>query len=43
MAKTPFAPNWGKGLQHLPDLHFTVENVRISVDTVVINYRNERH
>ena len=34
---------WGKGLQHLPDLHFTVEDVRISVDTVVINYRNERH
>ncbi len=34
---------WGKGLQHLPDLHFSVEDVRISVDTVVINYRNERH
>ena len=33
---------WGKGLQHLPDLHFTVEDVRASVDTVVINYRNER-
>ena len=34
---------WGKGLQHLPDLHFIVEAVRVSVDTVVINYRNERH
>ncbi|WP_188940404.1 nuclear transport factor 2 family protein [Nakamurella endophytica] len=33
---------WGKGLAHLPDLHFTVEDVRVSVDTVVINYRNER-
>jgi ketosteroid isomerase-like protein len=33
---------WAKGLQHLPDLHFTVEDVRASVDTVVINYRNER-
>jgi ketosteroid isomerase-like protein len=34
---------WGKGLEVLPDLHFTVEDVRVSVDTVVINYRNERH
>ncbi|MFF2073518.1 nuclear transport factor 2 family protein [Kitasatospora sp. NPDC058162] len=33
---------WSKGLQHLPDLHFTVEDVRASVDTLVINYRNER-
>ncbi|GAA2228387.1 MULTISPECIES: nuclear transport factor 2 family protein [Kitasatospora] len=33
---------WTKGLQHLPDLHFTVEDVRASIDTVVINYRNER-
>ncbi|MFD8708518.1 nuclear transport factor 2 family protein [Kitasatospora sp. NPDC059648] len=33
---------WAKGLQHLPDLHFTVEDVRASVDTLVINYRNER-
>ncbi|MFD9691900.1 nuclear transport factor 2 family protein [Kitasatospora sp. NPDC059146] len=33
---------WRKGLQHLPDLHFTVEDVRASVDTLVINYRNER-
>ena len=33
---------WATGLQHLPDLHFTIEDVRVSVDTVVINYRNER-
>ena len=33
---------WGKGLEQLPDLHFTVEDVRVSVDTIVINYRNER-
>ncbi|MFJ4183780.1 nuclear transport factor 2 family protein [Kitasatospora sp. NPDC089509] len=33
---------WAKGLKHLPDLHFTVEDVRVSVDTLVINYRNER-
>ncbi|WP_405411782.1 nuclear transport factor 2 family protein [Streptomyces decoyicus] len=33
---------WAEGLRQLPDLHFTVEDVRASVDTVVINYRNER-
>lgn len=33
---------WAKGLQLLPDLHFTVEDVRVSIDSVVINYRNER-
>jgi ketosteroid isomerase-like protein len=33
---------WAKGLQLLPDLRFTVEDVRASVETVVINYRNER-
>ncbi|MEV7783421.1 nuclear transport factor 2 family protein [Kitasatospora sp. NPDC088351] len=33
---------WAKGLELLPDLHFTLEDVRASVDTVVINYRNER-
>jgi ketosteroid isomerase-like protein len=33
---------WAEGLRCLPDLHFTVEDVRASVDTVVINYRNER-
>lgn len=33
---------WSKGLERLPDLHFAVEDVRVSVDTVVINYRNER-
>lgn len=33
---------WARGLEHLPDLYFVVEDVRVSVDTVVINYRNER-
>ncbi|MDT3397773.1 nuclear transport factor 2 family protein [Streptomyces sp. B1866] len=33
---------WSAGLRRLPDLRFTVEDVRASVDTVVINYRNER-
>ena len=33
---------WGKGLKLLPDLCFCVEEVLVSVDTIVINYRNER-
>jgi hypothetical protein len=33
---------WAKGLELLPDLHFTIEDVRACVDSVVINYRNER-
>jgi ketosteroid isomerase-like protein len=32
---------WGSGLAQQPDLHFTVEDVRVSVDTLVINYRNQ--
>lgn len=33
---------WSAALSYLPGLRFTVEDVRISVGTVVINYRNER-
>ncbi len=33
---------WGSGLRDEADLHFTVEDVRFSVDTVVINSRNQR-
>jgi ketosteroid isomerase-like protein len=33
---------WGSGLEGESDLHFTVEDVRYSVDTIVINYRNQR-
>ena len=33
---------WGGGLEAEPDLRFTVEDVRFSVDTIVINYRNQR-
>ena len=33
---------WGSGLQSERDLHFAVEDVRFSVDTLVINYRNQR-
>ena len=32
---------WGSGLESESDLHFTVEDVRYSVDTIVINYRNQ--
>lgn len=31
---------WGSGLELQPDLQFVVEDVRVSVDTLVINYRN---
>lgn len=33
---------WGSGLQQQPTLKFRVEGVRLSVNTLVINYRNER-
>lgn len=33
---------WAAGLKLLPDLHFEVEQVRVSTDSVVIAYRNER-
>jgi ketosteroid isomerase-like protein len=33
---------FGSGLEGQPRLAFTVEDVRASVDTLVINYRNER-
>jgi ketosteroid isomerase-like protein len=31
---------WTIGLERIPDLHFKIENVFNSVETVVINYRN---
>ena len=42
LGKDALRAYWGKGLEQLPDLHFTIEDVRASVDTLVINYRNER-
>lgn len=33
---------WGSGLAQQPDLRFTVDDVRVSVDTLVINYRNQQ-
>ena len=31
---------WQVGLERIPDLHFTVENVYSGLGTIVINYRN---
>ena len=31
---------WAAGLSSDPSLRFSVEDVRVAVDTVVINYRN---
>jgi len=31
---------WVSGLQQQPDLQFAVEDIRVSVDTLVVNYRN---
>ncbi|SRR6266851_3958306 len=33
---------WGSGLYGQPTLAFTVDDIRVSVDTLVINYHNER-
>ena len=32
---------WASGLEQLPTLRFSVEDLRLSVDTLVINYRNQ--
>ena len=33
---------WEEGLRRIPDLHFTVEAVFAGVDTLVIQYRNQK-
>jgi RimJ/RimL family protein N-acetyltransferase/ketosteroid isomerase-like protein len=33
---------WAEGLRRIPDLHFELVDVYVGVDTVVINYRNQR-
>ena len=33
---------WAEGLRRIPDLHFALVDVYVGVDTVVINYRNQR-
>lgn len=32
---------WASGLEQQPHLRFSVEGVRLSVDTLIINYRNQ--
>jgi ketosteroid isomerase-like protein len=32
---------WAEGLRRIPDLHFEVESVRMGVDSIVIDYRNQ--
>lgn len=32
---------WATGLEQQADLRFTVDDVRVSVDTLVVNYRNQ--
>jgi hypothetical protein len=32
---------WSSGLEQQPDLRFTVDDARLSVDTLMINYRNQ--
>lgn len=33
---------WEEGLRRIPDLHFTVEAVFAGIDTLVIQYRNQK-
>lgn len=33
---------WSEGLKRIPDLHFTVERIFAGVDTLVIQYRNQK-
>jgi hypothetical protein len=39
--KSALRDYWSKGLELSPDLHFSVEGVKVSVDTIVIDFRNE--
>lgn len=40
--KAALGSYWESGLAQQPDLRFDVESIRQSVDTLVINYRNDR-
>lgn len=33
---------WQEGLRRIPDLHFTIERVFGGIDTLVIQYRNQK-
>ncbi|MGH6616751.1 nuclear transport factor 2 family protein [Sphingomonas sp.] len=41
-AKEALRAYWAEGLRRIPDLHFTVEQVFAGVDTIVIQYRNQK-
>lgn len=40
--KTALREYWTEGLRRLPDLHFEIIAMYVGVDTLVINYRNQR-
>jgi len=42
VGKAALREYWAKGLSLIPDLHFTVEQVFAGVDTIVIQYRNQK-
>lgn len=41
-SKAKLLAYWGKGLELLPDLHFTLIDLFISPDSLVVFYANER-
>ena len=40
--KTELRRYWTEGLRRIPDLHFELVGVYTGVDTLIINYRNQR-
>jgi len=41
--KSALRAYWEEGLRRIPDLHFTIEAVFSGVDTLVIQYRNQKN
>jgi ketosteroid isomerase-like protein len=42
VGKAALRAYWEEGLRRIPDLHFTIERVFGGIDTVVIQYRNQK-
>jgi hypothetical protein len=40
--KTALRHYWTEGLRRIPDLHFTIEAIFAGIDTLVIQYRNQK-